>query len=84
MINVGRTLIHALCFQGNKGGVAVRFDFHDTSLCFVNSHLAAHTEEYERRNQDFREINNRMCFTLKDSYDTLMISDHELVQAFYT
>jgi len=37
--------------QGNKGGVAVRLRLLDTTICFVCSHLAAHIEDVDGRNQ---------------------------------
>ncbi|XP_055534757.1 inositol polyphosphate 5-phosphatase OCRL [Wyeomyia smithii] len=47
---------------GNKGGVGVSFQLNEALLCFVNSHLAAHTQEVDRRNEDHDEIIKRMSF----------------------
>lgn len=66
--------------MGNKGGVAVRLDFCNTSICFVNCHFAAHVEEYERRNQDFNEINSRLSFL--QTRPIKRIADHDQVYWF--
>ena len=35
---------------------------HQTTLCIVNSHLAAHKLEIEKRNEDFHHICHRLEF----------------------
>eukprot|EP01104_Vermistella_antarctica_P017880 TRINITY_DN6440_c1_g1_i1.p1 TRINITY_DN6440_c1_g1~~TRINITY_DN6440_c1_g1_i1.p1 ORF type:complete len:823 (+),score=144.59 TRINITY_DN6440_c1_g1_i1:161-2629(+) len=41
---------------GNKGAMAIRFNFDETALCFLGSHLAAHQDKVADRNRDFKEI----------------------------
>ncbi|CAG7851790.1 Inositol polyphosphate 5-phosphatase OCRL-1; AltName: Full=Lowe oculocerebrorenal syndrome protein [Serendipita indica DSM 11827] len=51
--------------MGNKGGVGLRFRFRNTVITVVASHLAAHDGMMQKRNEDHREICNRMHFPLR-------------------
>jgi phosphatidylinositol-bisphosphatase len=55
-----------LGMMGNKGAVAARLRLFDSTLCFVNSHLAADSKEVGRRNQDYAEICRRINFGTGD------------------
>ncbi|XP_039262553.2 synaptojanin-1-like [Styela clava] len=48
---------------GNKGGIGIRMQFHNSSLCFVCSHLAAGQGQVQDRNNDFAEISKKMVFS---------------------
>ncbi|KAG9317505.1 inositol polyphosphate phosphatase [Chiua virens] len=48
--------------SGNKGGVGVRLDYHDTSFCFVTAHFAAGHSNVEERNADFWTISKGLHF----------------------
>ncbi|ORY00272.1 DNase I-like protein, partial [Basidiobolus meristosporus CBS 931.73] len=48
---------------GNKGGIGIRFDFDDTSICLVTAHLAAGSSNFEERNDDYRTITNGIRFS---------------------
>ncbi|CAL4061657.1 unnamed protein product, partial [Meganyctiphanes norvegica] len=68
--------------MGNKGAVSIRMDLHSTSICFTNSHMAAHVEEYERRNEDHDCILQRTSFSLNINSPPKTIKDHEHIYFF--
>nr|OQO16290.1 hypothetical protein B0A51_17157 [Rachicladosporium sp. CCFEE 5018] len=59
---------------GNKGAVAIRMDYADTSLCLVTAHLAAGFANYEERNQDYRTISSGLRFQRNRT-----IEDHKTI-----
>lgn len=59
---------------GNKGGCAIRFEFSNTSICFVTAHLASGFANYDERNKDFETIDGGLRFQRNRS-----IADHDTV-----
>lgn len=47
---------------GNKGAVAIRFEYANTPICFVTAHLAAGFANYEERNKDYATIYHGLRF----------------------
>ncbi|KAI8642788.1 Endonuclease/exonuclease/phosphatase [Parasitella parasitica] len=70
--------------HGNKGGIATRLVIDDTSLCFVNCHLAAGQSNVLTRNVDIEGILHSARFpscaveaAFKPDVDGTSILDHE-------
>ena len=59
---------------GNKGAVAIRMEYANTSLCFVTAHLAAGFANYDERNRDCHTISHGLRFQRNRSID-----DHDTV-----
>ena len=49
---------------GNKGGVSIRLQFYDSTICIICSHLAAHRENVSGRNSDFANIYQKTSFDI--------------------
>lgn len=47
---------------GNKGAVAIRFDYGATSFCFVNTHLSAGASNIDERRNDYNNIYRNITF----------------------
>ncbi|CAH8387205.1 unnamed protein product [Eruca vesicaria subsp. sativa] len=78
--SVGRGIMGYL---GNKGSISISMSLHETSLCFVCTHLTSGEKEGDelRRNLDVTEILKRTRFSRssKDSHQPESIMDHDKV-----
>lgn len=54
---------------GNKGGIGLRLRLRNTTIAFINSHLAAHMKEVAKRNEDFARIVDTMVWEKGDQVE---------------
>ena len=64
--------------MGNKGGVSVRLQFYDSTICFVNTHLAAHRENIAGRNADYENIYTKLRYDIGTKAVQEMIQNSSL------
>ncbi|CAI2165162.1 4305_t:CDS:2 [Funneliformis geosporum] len=66
-------------YHGNKGSIATRFIYDDTSICFVNCHLAAGQLQTKERNTDAAKILDYTTFPSKAAKDKFVWRENEYV-----
>lgn len=66
-VNASSVGVGVMGMMGNKGGVSIRLQFYDSSLCFVCSHLAAHRENVTGRNADFANVYQKTSFDIGEA-----------------
>lgn len=73
-----------LNLYGNKGSVGIRFDFQQTSLCFLNCHFSAgeNLSDFQRRNEQYSRIHQRMLFRSPSRNHQWQIADHHGIFLF--
>jgi phosphatidylinositol-bisphosphatase len=67
-------------FLGNKGGVSIRLQFYDSTMCFVCSHLAANRENVSGRNADFANVLQKTSFDIGEEAIREVIRSGSLTQ----
>jgi len=63
-VNATSIGVGVMGMMGNKGGVSIRMQFYDSTLCFICTHLAAHRENVTGRNADFANVFNKTTFDI--------------------
>lgn len=64
-------------YAGNKGALGFRFELLGSCLCFINSHLAPHKQNFKLRNENITQISRNIKFTINNT--TLSIFEHDLI-----
>lgn len=72
--------VGVLGMGGNKGGVSIRLQFYDSTICFVCSHLAAHRENVTGRNNDYMNVFNKTLFDVGEDAVRQVIRSGSLAQ----
>ena len=65
--------------MGNKGSVGVSLKLFETHFCFVCSHFAAHTEQVEKRNADFRITKQQLKFQDEKTSNSIELDQHDTI-----
>ena len=60
---------------GNKGGVGIRMQLYDSDICFICTHLAAHKNNVQGRNQDYLKIIENMKFSPNNDHKQSVNND---------
>jgi hypothetical protein len=64
---------------GNKGSVGVSLKLFETRICFICSHLAANTDQLEKRNSDFRTTKQQLKFQDEKNSNVIELDQHDTI-----
>lgn len=79
-VHVDSVGVGVMGVMGNKGGVSVRLQFYDSTICCVCTHLAAHRENVIGRNADFESVFKKTSFDIGDEAVKEVINGGSLKQ----
>ena len=66
----------------NKGAAAFKFEVIGESICVINAHLAAHKQNFKRRNENIENIYKRLSFAFVDTSKCIL--EHDYISCLVT
>jgi hypothetical protein len=64
-------------YAGNKGAICMRFEYCNTGICIINTHLASQKSNLKNRNEQVKTILKKTLFEINERH--LKISEHDVV-----